>query len=475
MASLVWFRRDLRTTDHPALLAAAAGKGDVHAVVVFTPETWREHGIGANQLTLLCRRTQSLRTELHELGIPLHAVHANSFGSTPSALLDLAKALGVERLHYGLEHEVDERHRDEAARLAFENAGKRVHAHHTQTLLPPGAVQTGTGGPYKVFTPYKRSVLKQLTAEEDLATNLRPKKQRCPCEAIGSIPDAIEGFSTTVDLGGFDLNEKDALAALDAFLAERGGQYEAHRNFPAVSGTSALGVAFALGTLSPRAAYAHALRRLASHPNDAEGLETWISELVWRDFYRHVLFHFPRVCMNRPFDLSTEAVEWRNDENEFQAWCEGRTGYPLVDAAQRCLVATGWMHNRLRMVTAQFLTKHLLVDWRWGERFFAQHLVDYDFASNNGGWQWSSSTGTDAAPYFRVFNPISQSEKFDADGAFIRKWVPELAELRGKDLHDPSRIAPLLRSDLDYPELIVGQKFGRQRAIDAFKTARAPL
>ena len=133
------------------------------------------------------------------------------------------------------------------------------------------------------------------------------------------------------------------------------------------------------------------------------------------------------------------------------------------------------MHNRLRMVTAQFLTKHLLVDWRWGERFFAQHLVDYDFASNNGGWQWSSSTGTDAAPYFRVFNPISQSEKFDSDGTFIRKWVPELAELRGKDLHDPSRIAPLLRSDLDYPELIVEQKFGRQRAIDAFKTARASL
>ena len=259
MASLVWFRRDLRTTDHPALLAAAAGEGPVHAVVVFTPETWREHGVGANQLTLLCRRAQSLRLELNELGIPLHAVHADTFAATPNALLALAEEIGADRLHHGFEHEVDERERDEAVRLAFENAGKRVHAHHTQTLLPPDAVQTATGGPYKVFTHYKRSVLKQLTAEGDLVAGLRPEQQAKPCEAIGSIPDAIEGAGTTVKLGAFDLNEQEALAGLDAFLAERGGQYEAQRNFPAVVGTSALGAAFALGTLSPRTAYARLL------------------------------------------------------------------------------------------------------------------------------------------------------------------------------------------------------------------------
>ena len=260
MASLVWFRRDLRTTDHPALLAAAAGEGPVHAVVVFTPETWRVHGVGANQLTLLCRRSQSLRAELEALGIPLHAVHANTFAATPDALLSLANDISADRLHYGHEHEVDERQRDEAVRSAFENAGIRVHAHHTQTLLPPDAVQTGTGGPYKVFTPYKRSVLKQLTAEEDLAVDLRLQAQPKPRDAIGTIPDAIEGAGSTVELGAFDLNEQEALGSLEAFLAERGGQYEAQRNFPAVSGTSALGVAFALGTLSPRTAYAHALR-----------------------------------------------------------------------------------------------------------------------------------------------------------------------------------------------------------------------
>ena len=475
MTSLVWFRRDLRTTDHPALLAAAAGNDPVQAVFVFTPTTWEQHGIGPNQLTLLCRRVQSLRDELLALGIPLHVLHAESFNNTPKILLNFAQEIGTERLHFGMEYEVDEGTRDASVRSSFAAAAIRVHVHHTQTLLPPDAVQTGAGGPYRVFTPYKRSVLKRLTADDGVEADLSPTKKSCPAPPIGTIPDGIPSASTPVDLGPFDLNEQDALEAMDVFIADRGHQYEAQRNFPSVSGTSHLGAAFALGTLSPRTAYAHATQRLISHPKDAEGLEVWISELVWRDFYRHVLFHFPRVGMNRPFDLSTQAVEWRNHDDEFQAWCEGRTGYPLVDAAQRCLVATGWMHNRLRMVTAQFLTKHLLVDWRWGERFFAHHLVDYDFASNNGGWQWSSSTGTDAAPYFRVFNPISQSEKFDADGEFIRKWVPEVAELRGKDLHDPSRIAPLLRSDLDYPELIVEQKFGRQRAIEAFKTARASL
>ena len=360
-------------------------------------------------------------------------MHADTFAATPSALLALAEEIGANRLHHGLEHEVDERERDEAVRSAFENAGKRVHAHHTQTLLPPDAVQTGTGGPYKVFTPYKRSVLKQLTAEEDLTMDLRPPSQPKPCEAIGTIPDAIEGTGTTVELGAFDLNEQEAVASLEAFLAERGGQYEAQRNFPAVPGTSALGVAFALGTLSPRTAYAHALRRLTSHPNEAEGLDTWISELVWRDFYRHVLFHFPRVCMNRPFDLSTEAVEWRNNEDEFQAWCEGRTGYPLVDAAQRL------GGHRLDAQP----TSH-------GDRNSSPSTCWWIGGGANGFGTSSTTTlpattaaGSGLPPpaptptrHFRVFNPISK-EKFDSDGTFIRKWSPNWPNFAAKTCTTP--------------------------------------
>ncbi|MCP1314700.1 deoxyribodipyrimidine photo-lyase, partial [Halomonas sp. 707D7] len=198
----------------------------------------------------------------------------------------------------------------------------------------------------------------------------------------------------------------------------------------------------------------------------AKGLTTWVNELVWREFYQHVAFGFPRVVRHEPFQEHTRALEWRDDDEGFKAWCEGRTGYPLVDAAMRQLVDTGWMHNRLRMVTAMFLSKHLLIDWRRGERFFLEHLIDGDFCSNNGGWQWAASTGTDAAPYFRIFNPTTQSTRFDPDGEFIAHWLPELEALPAKARHAPPRD---MLTKLDYPEPIVDHKAARARALEAFK------
>jgi deoxyribodipyrimidine photo-lyase len=198
----------------------------------------------------------------------------------------------------------------------------------------------------------------------------------------------------------------------------------------------------------------------------------WFSELLWREFYQHILVGHPRVSMHRAFREETEAIEWSDDEGHFEAWCEGRTGYPLVDAAMRCLRTTGWMHNRLRMVAAMFLTKDLFLDWRRGERFFMRHLVDGDLGSNNGGWQWAASTGTDAAPYFRIFNPDSQSRRFDPEGRFIREHVPELAQIEGSAVHDPTSEAPLLAGGLGYPSRIVDHSEARERAIAAFKAIR---
>ncbi len=200
-----------------------------------------------------------------------------------------------------------------------------------------------------------------------------------------------------------------------------------------------------------------------------EGIVQWIDELVWREFYKHILVGFPRVSMHRAFKLETERLVWTDNDSQFEAWCHGQTGVPIVDAAMRQLTTTGWMHNRLRMITAMYLSKNLFIDWRRGERFFMQHLIDGDLAANNGGWQWAASTGTDAAPYFRIFNPVSQSKRFDPEGAFIRQFVPELADLDDSEIHDPSCLPSLVRSRLDYPEPLVDLSVSRKKAIDAFK------
>jgi deoxyribodipyrimidine photo-lyase len=220
--------------------------------------------------------------------------------------------------------------------------------------------------------------------------------------------------------------------------------------------------------ISHRQCLQAAMAENSGHLGDGDlGLTTWINELVWREFYQHVAFGFPEVCRYQPFQAHTKQLPWRDDDEGFQAWCEGRTGYPIVDAAMRQLVTTGWMHNRLRMITAMFLSKHLLIDWRRGEAFFMRHLVDGEFCANNGGWQWAASTGTDAAPYFRIFNPTTQSTRFDADGEFIAHWLPELADLPAKARHAPPQD---LLTDVPYPAPIVDHKAARQRALDAFKS-----
>jgi deoxyribodipyrimidine photo-lyase len=271
---------------------------------------------------------------------------------------------------------------------------------------------------------------------------------------------------------------------LRAFVKDAIGAYKTDRDYPGRAGTSAASVPLAVGALSTRQCLHAALEAggLAAgglNPKAfdrmPEGPRHWLSEVVWREFFTHVLVGWPRVCMNRAFQVHTDRLAWPTDRGAFEAWREGRTGIPIVDAGMRQLAATGWMHNRVRMVTAMFLTKNLFIDWRWGERHFMRSLVDGYFASNNGGWQWSASTGTDAAPYFRIFNPVSQSEKFDPEGAYIRRWVPELGGVAGEAVHAPhDRLPPLARARLAYPEPIVDLSASRDAAIRAFQALRAP-
>jgi len=463
--SLVWFRNDLRLADHRAL-AAAARQGPVLAVHLRALPHWRRHGHGANQLDFRARGLAALKEGLEGLNIPLLHRDIDDFAEAPDALLALARETGAEALHFNHEYPLDEVRRDRAVVEAFDAAGLAATGHHDAVAFAPGELLTGKGDYYGVFTPFARAWHRRLTPER-LALSDTPAPQAPLPIASDPLPELPEGEETPIDGRQWPAGEGQAADRLERFLRFRGRHYAKQRDFPAIRGTSELSPYLALGMISHRQCLQAVLAENDGSLAEGDaGLTAWVNELVWREFYRHVAYGFPRVCRHRAFQAHTEALAWRDDEAGFAAWCEGRTGYPIVDAAMRQLVATGWMHNRLRMITAMFLSKHLLIDWRRGEAFFLRHLVDGEFCANNGGWQWAASTGTDAAPYFRIFNPTTQSTRFDPDGRFIAEWLPELAGLPAKARHAPPRD---LAGGIDYPSPIVDHRAARQRALDAFK------
>jgi deoxyribodipyrimidine photo-lyase len=285
------------------------------------------------------------------------------------------------------------------------------------------------------------------------------------------IPQHIEGFDKPARTLSehWPAGEDEAQARLARFLDETVKDYGYLRDLPAKPGTSQLSAYLAAGVISPRQCLHAALAsNRGEFDSGSSGVQTWINELLWREFYKHILTGYPQVSRHRAFRAQTEALPWRDAPDDFQAWQEGRTGFPIIDAAMRQLLHTGWMHNRLRMIVAMFLSKNLLIDWRLGERHFMRHLIDGDLAANNGGWQWSASTGTDAVPYFRIFNPVSQSQRFDPEGRFIRHWLPELRGLDEKSIHQPVKSADLFANN-SYHSPIVDLSSSRQRALEAFK------
>jgi len=467
MKTLVWFRNDLRVADHPALHDASA-QGPVEAVFLMAARQWRSHDVGDNRLAFLLDTLHRHAADLARLGIPLHVLDVPEFAGAPGAIVRLAGGVGATAVAYNEEYPLNERVRDSHVHKACTEAGIAVRVHQGSTILPPGTLLTGAGDPYTVFSPFKRRWLATI----DLAGQAplpAPRRQGGAARKPPILPETVDGVTragavTALWPGG----AREAATRLKRFLANAVTNYHEDRDFPAQPGTSRLSPYLSIGAISVRecldaAATANGGRLAGGNP----GIESWINELVWRDFYRHVIALYPHVSRGQAFRPEMDRVPWRNAPGEFEAWQAGRTGYPLVDAAMRQLATTGWMHNRLRMVTAMFLTKHLLIDWRRGERHFMQLLVDGDFAANNGGWQWSASTGTDAAPYFRIFNPVTQARRFDPDGAFVRAHVNELAGVAGKALFEPHRFGVA-----DYPAPIVEHTFARQRALETFKAAR---
>ncbi len=476
MRPLVWFRSDLRVHDNTALARAckSADRGVV-ALLTITPRQWKDKfGWGDAKADFVLRNMRSLAESLSALNIPVRVVSQPTFSGLDKAIIKLMRDGKCDALFFNREYEHYEVLRDEAVASAASDAGFAVHQFTDQTIYAPASVRTKSHSVYTVFTPFKKSFWARWKGGDQPPVLDRPTRQPKIDIDSDELPDSIKGFSDPDLASRWPAGEKHASSRLDAFIKDRINDYDEHRDIPSLNGTSTLSPYLAAGVLSPRQCLHAALGANQNRIDSGkQGAVIWIEELIWREFYKSILVGFPRVSRARAFKQGTEQLDWNDDDKLFKAWCEGRTGFPIVDAAMRQLNATGWMHNRLRMITASFLTKDLFIDWRRGEAYFAQQLIDFDLASNNGGWQWSASTGTDAQPYFRVFNPTSQSERFDPDGDFIRTWVPELESLSAKQIHDPkSKLSDDRFDDLGYPAPIVNHAKAREHAIQAFKALK---
>lgn len=422
-----WFRRDLRLHDNNALYHSLETGTPVLCLFIFDKNILSELEDNDSRVSFIHKEISLINEQLKAKGSGVIIKH----GGPEEVWSKLIKEYNIDSVYTNRDYEPYALSRDQQIKALLEKNEISFHTFKDHVLREPGEVLKGDGTPYTVFTPFskvwkntKPDNIFESVPSADYYSNFFPLKNY----DVVSLADM--GFSN----GEFDIPDRN----LDEEILKKYGE---RRDYPAIRSTSRLGVHLRFGTVSIRE-----VAREASKHSDI-----YINELIWREFYQTILWHFPRV-VSENFKTKYNAINWRNNKEEFTAWCEGQTGYPIVDAGMRELNQTGFMHNRVRMVVASFLTKHLLIDWRWGEAYFAKKLLDFELASNNGGWQWAAGTGTDAQPYFRVFNPESQTKKFDPELKYIKKWVPEFQEL-------------------SYPKPIVEHKFGRERALDTFKLA----
>jgi deoxyribodipyrimidine photo-lyase len=434
--ALVWFRRDLRLHDHAALHQALLECDEIHLVFIFDQNI-------LDKLPGDDRRVTFLHESLVDMNEACQGKLIVKQGNPLEIIPSLVTELGITDLYINRDYEPYAKKRDEHVTKTLKKNNVQVHTFKDHVFFEKHEVLTGSQGLYKVFTPYKNEWIKVFHRQEDIVNNYECKLKKI---AVSSSPLFFpKGFipQKNVIMGG----TKDALKKLKKFKPKIEA-YQENRDIPILDGTSGLSPYIRFGNLSVRDMIRTALEALPAEKN------IWLSEIIWRDFYQMILDAHPHV-VSGSFKKEYDKIKWTGSEKNFQAWCEGKTGFPIVDAAMRCLNETGLMHNRLRMIVASFLCKTLLVDWKKGEEYFALKLMDFDLAANNGGWQWSSSTGCDAQPYFRIFNPYSQQEKFDPELKFIKKYIPEIG-------------SP------DYCGEIVDYKEMREKALALYASAKAP-
>lgn len=476
---LMWFRRDLRVDDNAALYHALRSCRQVVCVFVFDRAILDALPRADRRVEFIRESLVELDLELRQLGGGLIVRHAVA----EEEIARLAHSLDVQAVFANRDDEPAALERDAQVLGALANAGVAFHTHKDHTLFERDEVLTKTSQPYTVFTPYKRAWLAKIDA-----FYLKPYPSRGYADALVPPPDALRTPVPTLEKIGF---EPTNLAALDIPTGAQGGaalfedffqridRYQAARDYPAVRGPSYLSVHLRFGTVSVRqlAGVAHQLSLQGDN-----GAATWLGELIWRDFYFQVLAHNPQVAEGKSFRPEYDKIIWHHGKHAdglFDAWCTARTGYPLIDAAMLQINQSGYMHNRLRMVVASFLCKDLGLDWRRGEAYFAEHLNDFELSSNNGGWQWASSSGCDAQPYFRIFNPVTQSQRFDPEGKFIRRYLPQLANLSNAAIHAPWTASPVeleaagLKLGEDYPKPVVDHAEARERTLQRYGVVKS--
>ena len=465
--SIFWLRRDLRLGDNVALSAATSLSREVVLVFVFDTNILdRLKDKNDRRITIIHNSLLDLDQKLRKKGSALVVLH----GDPKKEISRFAKRIKANAVFVNRDYEPYAKKRDKAVQVACNKLGITFQGYKDQIIFEGNELLTQSGMPYKVFTPYKNKWLMELSAYH--YQDHRPDQKRfIPLKQLDK--EIVDWSLKKLGFNYTDLflkvGESAAKKQLTSFLPEL-PDYDKNRNYPAISsGTSRLSVHLRYGTLSIRS-----LVRF-SQANPSLGSKVWLSELIWRDFYQMILDQFPHVvkgCFKEKYD----SVKWPGTQKHFMLWCQGMTGFPIIDAAMRCFNKTGWMHNRLRMIVACFLTKDLLVDWRKGENWFARNLLDFDLAANNGGWQWCASTGCDAQPYFRIFNPITQSERFDPEGSFIKKFLPELKNFSNKQIHWPHAANDETQKKVkcilgkDYPKPIIVHSEQRIKFIKLFKS-----
>lgn len=469
---LFWHRRDLRLSDNQGLYTAFERSEKVIGVFCLDPHLLNADDVAPARVSYMLGCLRELAASYHALGSRLLVLQGDPIATLPN----LAITLGASAVYWNRDVEPYARQRDRAVAAELRDRQISIEAGWDQLMHTPGAIRTSTvdNKPYTVFTPFRKNWSRQPKADPvptpTRAIDLTPSELRSAQQA-GAIEvpsDAALGIEWT---GGFPIEpgEAAAKAGLAKFEAKAIFRYDTAREFPAVAGTSGLSAALKFGAIGIREVWQATCRAAKVCRNDvaaSDGVRTWQDELIWREFYQTVMYFFPELA-DGPYRELWRDFPWENDVRKFQAWCDGRTGYPIVDAAMRQLKQTGWMHNRCRMIVASFLTKDLCIDWRWGERYFMQHLVDGDLSANNGGWQWSASSGMDPKP-LRIFNPTTQGKKFDPDAIYIRKWLPEIRTLETKRIHGGG-LTPLEAQSYGYVTPIVDHAVQQQRFKEIYK------